>query len=301
MTVRLDDMRLFAELAEAGSFTGAARRLGVPKQTLSRRIAALEHDLGIELVLRSTRKLRLTGLGRVYAARCRELASLASEANEQLLGAGDAPRGQLRITADPTFGESYLPELIAEYVERYAEVEVEVVLTSRRVDLIEEGFDLAFRIGRLEDSTLVATRLSAARLIYCAAPSYLERHGAPREPSELSEHAIIEHTPRGGPSRWPGVGADGQLFAIQVKGRVRLNSLALVRDLAVRGFGIANLPEFACTSEIADGRLCAVLEDWVGDVGGVWLVRPPHKLLSPRVRSFVELALARLRPACEPG
>lgn len=288
-------MRLFARLAELGSFSRAARSLDVPKQTLSRRIAALEQELGVELVVRTTRKVRLTPLGQAYAERCRELASLAREANEQLLGAGEQPRGRLRITADPTFGEAFLPELIAAYLERHAEVEVEAVLTSRRVDLIEEGFDLAFRVGRLDDSSLVATRLAGARLIYCAAPSYIERRGAPTHPEQLREHAIIEHTPRAGTSRWPFVGADGQLFAVPVSGRVRVNSLALVRRLAMAGFGIANLPAFSCADQLAAGELVSVLDDWVGDVGGIWLVRPQHKLLSVRVRSFVELAIARLR------
>jgi DNA-binding transcriptional LysR family regulator len=293
--MRLDDMRLFAKLAELGSFSRAARSLDIPKQTLSRRIAALEQELGVELVQRTTRKVRLTPLGQAYAERCRELASVAREANELVLGAGEQPRGRLRITADPTFGEAFLPELIAEWLERHPEVEVEAVLTSRHVDLIEEGFDLAFRVGRLDDSSLVATRLSAARLIYCAAPRYLERCGAPSRPEQLREHAIIEHTPRAGVSRWPFVGADGQLFAVPVSGRVRVNSLPLARGLALAGFGITNLPAFACVGELARGELVAVLDDWVGDVGGIYLVRPQHKLLSAKVRSFVELAIERLR------
>jgi DNA-binding transcriptional LysR family regulator len=295
MSVRLDDMRLFAKLAELGNFSLAAQSLDVPKQTLSRRIAALEQELGVELVQRTTRKVRLTPIGRAYAERCRELASVAREANELVLGADEQPRGCLRITADPTFGEAYLPELIAEYLDQHAEVEIEAVLTSRHVDLIEEGFDLAFRVGRLEDSSLVATRLMGARLIYCAAPRYLERHGAPMRPEQLGEHAIIEHTPRAGVSRWPFRGPDGQLFAVPVSGRVRVNSLALARGLALAGFGIANLPAFACEAELARGELVSVLDAWIGDVGGIYLVRPQHKLLSVRVRSFVELATARLR------
>jgi DNA-binding transcriptional LysR family regulator len=249
----------------------------------------------VELVQRTTRKVRLTPIGQAYAERCRELASIAREANELVLGADEKPRGRLRITADPTFGEAYLPELIAEYLEQHAEVEVEAVLSSRHVDLIEEGFEVAFRVGRLDDSSLVATRLMGARLVYCAAPRYLERCRAPKRPEQLREHAIIEHTPRAGSSRWPFRGPDGQLFAVPVSGRVRVNSLALVKGLALAGFGIANLPAFACAGELERGELVSVLDAWIGDVGAIWLLRPQHKLLSSRVRSFVELATTRLR------
>lgn len=289
---KLDDMRMFAKLAERGSFSAAARALAVPKQTLSRRIAALEDDLGVELVRRTTRKLRLTEIGAAYADRCRALAQVADEANELVRGAGERPRGTLRITADPTFGEAFLPALVTEYLRRFPQAEVEVVLTSRFVDLVEENFDVAFRVGRQPDSSLVATRVSGARLVYCAAPSYVSEHGRPERPEHLAEHAIIEHTPRGGPSRWPFLGASGELVGVPVRGRARVNSLTLVRRLALDGFGIANLPAFACRDDLERGALVSVLEDWVGDVGGVWLLRPQHKVLSVRVRSFVELARA---------
>lgn len=288
-------MRLFAALADHGNFSAAARALDVPKQTFSRRIAELEEDLGVELVRRTTRRVRLTELGTAYAERCRQLASLASEANELVRGADEVPRGCLRVTADPTFGEAFLAELVTDYLERFSEVEVEVVLTSRRVDLIEEGFDLAFRVGRLEDSTLVATRLAGARLVYCASPAYLRAHGRPVTPEALEDHAIIEHTPRAGTSRWPFVDGEGKGMSVAVRGRVRVNSLALARRLALAGFGVANLPEFACAEDLAEGRLESVLGDWVGEVGGVWLLRPAHKLLSVKLRRFVDLATARLR------
>lgn len=292
---RLDDMRLFAKLAELGSFTATAKALDLPKQTLSRRIAALEQDLGVDLVQRTTHKVRLTELGVAYAERCRELARVAREANELVQGSGEQPRGLLRITADPTFGEAHLPALVREYIERYAETEVEVVLTSRVVDLLEEGFDLGFRVGRPNDPSLVATRVRGAKLVYCAAPSYVAKHGRPTHPDQLGEHAILEHTPRAGPSRWPFVGPDGQLFAVQVRGRVRLNSLPMIRSLALAGLGIANLPDFACAEDVKRKRLVELLGDWVGDVGGIWLVRPQHKLLAARMRCFVDLALERLR------
>lgn len=168
MSARLDDMRVFAKLAEMGSLSAAARALGMPKQTLSRRLAALEQALGVTLATRSTRRLRLTDAGTAYAGRCAEIVRLADEANLAVTDRSQAPTGTLRLTADPTFGEAFLPALVAEFVESFPAVSVEAVLTSRRVDLIEEGFDVAFRVGRMDDSSLVARKLGAARLCYAA-------------------------------------------------------------------------------------------------------------------------------------
>ena len=171
--MKLEDMRLFARVAAARSFTGAARQLGIPKQTLSRRVAGLEHALGVRLLHRTTRRLYLTEVGAAYAERCDEVIRMAEEANRSVTDAGEVPKGTLRVTADPVFGEAFLGGVITEFARRWPEVHVEVVLTRRRVDLVEEGFDLAFRVGRVDDPALTATRLGPARVRYCASPRYL--------------------------------------------------------------------------------------------------------------------------------
>jgi DNA-binding transcriptional LysR family regulator len=286
-------MRLFSKVAEAGSFTAAARSLGMPKQTLSRRVAELEQELGVQLLLRTTRRLHLTDVGAAYAVRCGELVRLAEEANHAVTDTRQVPKGVLRVTADPVFGEAFVTGLIVEYANRWPEVQVEAVLTRRHVNLLEEGFDVAFRIGKVDDPALSATRLGPARVRYCASPAYLERRGTPSSPEELHQHECILLVSEGAPMRWPFRGPKGDML-VPVSGRLRFNSFAMAHAAALNGLGIAIFPEFACADDIQRGRLVPVLEDSGVDVGAVWLVHPTHRYLTARVRTFIELALQRL-------
>jgi DNA-binding transcriptional LysR family regulator len=219
--VRIDDMRLFAAVAGTGSISGAAQQLGMPKQTLSRRIGQLERDLGAQLLHRTTRRLRLTDVGAGYAERCRELVRLADDANRAVADAHDVPRGTLRITADPVFGEAFVGDLVLDYARRWPEVAIEVALTRRRVDLIEEGFDVAFRVGQVDDPALSGLRL--------------------------------------GPARGPFRGSRGPRL-LPVKGRLVLTSFAMAHAAARAGLGIAIFPEFACAADVRRRRLVPVLE-----------------------------------------
>jgi DNA-binding transcriptional LysR family regulator len=300
--MRLEDMKLFARVAAAKSFTGAARQLGIPKQTLSRRVAALEHALGVRLLHRTTRRLYLTEVGAAYAERCAEVIRMAEEANRSVTDAGEVPKGTLRVTADPVFGEAFLGGVIAEFAQRWPEVHVEVVLTRRRVDLVEEGFDVAFRVGRVDDSALTATRLGPARVRYCASPRYLARRGVPKTPEDLATHDCILVITEGAPVRWPfQMGNRDRL--VPVSGRLRFNSFALAHTAALAGLGIAIFPEFVCAEDVRRKRLVPVLEECIGEVGAVWLVRPTHRYPPARVRTFAELVGERLGrdPPWEPG
>jgi DNA-binding transcriptional LysR family regulator len=290
------NMRLFAEVAARQSFSAAARHLGVPKQTLSRRVAELEAQLGVQLLHRTTRRLRLTEVGAAYAARCAEIARLADEANRAVTDADQHPRGLLRVTADSVFGQAFVGPLVMEYARRYREAQVEVLLTRRRVDLVEEGFDVAFRIGHTPDSTLTAVRLGPARVRYCATRGYLERRGRPRRPEDLADHDCLLVASDGAPVRWPFADKDKKgLRLIPVTGRLRFNDHELAHAAALAGLGIAIFPEFACAADVARRRLMTVLDDQVMDAGGVWLVHPAARYLSARVRSFVDLAAEKLR------
>lgn len=291
--MRLEDMRLFASVAEAGSFTAAARKLGMPKQTVSRRIGELEQALDAQLLHRTTRRLHLTELGAAYAQRCAEIVRLADEANRAVTDAREAPAGRLRVTADPVFGEAFLSGLVVEYARRWPEVELEVLLTRRHVELVEEGFDVAFRVGRVEDPALTATRLGPARVRYCASPAYLSRHGRPRTPDDLARHACIAVVSDGAPVRWPFRGPKGPSL-VPVAARLRFSSFAMAHAAALAGLGIAIFPEFACAEDLRRKRLAAVLDDHVVEVGAVWLVHPTHRYLTARVRSFLALAHTRL-------
>jgi DNA-binding transcriptional LysR family regulator len=292
-TIKLEDMRLFARVAEARSFTAAARLMGMPKQTLSRRIAELEQALDVQLLHRTTRRLHLTEVGAAYAERCAEIVRLADEANRAVIDEQQVPRGVLRITADPVFGEAFVTGLVVEYASRWPEVHVEVALTRRRVDLAEEGFDLAFRVGRVEDPALTATSLGPARIRYCASPAYVAGHGAPESPDDLQRHQCILVVSDGMPVRWPFHGPRGDVL-VPVSGRLRFTSSAMAHAAALHGLGIALFPEFACAEDLRHERLVSVLDDWVMEVGAVWLVHPTARHLTARVRTFVDLALERL-------
>lgn len=288
-------MRLFAKLAELGTLSGAARALGTTKQTVSRRLAELEQSLGVELARRTTRKLTLTDVGRAYAARCAEVTRLAEEANRAAASHLGVVSGVLRVTADNTFGEVFLPALITDYLEEHPEVQVQVLLTSRKLDLLEEGFDVAFRIGPPPDvGHLAATRLGPARLWMVAAPAYLERRAAPTHLDDLWNHVCVSVVPSLDHRGWPLL-VDGAICLVTVPARLEVNGLAMGRQAALAGAGVALLPEFAVRADVDAGRLRRLLEPHTPEVGGVHVVYPHSRLLAPKVSEFVALAVARFR------
>ncbi len=289
-TIRLEDMRLFAKVAETASFTTAGRALGIPKQTLSRRIAELERVLGVQLLQRTTRRVLLNDAGAAYARRCADIVRMADEANRAVSDANEAHRGHLRVTADPLFGDAFLTDVVIAYARRWPAVRVEVMLTRRKVDLAEEGFDIAFRVGRVNDASLSGFRLGAARIRYCVSPSYVGRRGKPRCPEDLASHDCLVVTSDGAPAVWPFRGTKKEARMMPVSGRLILTSFAMAREAAVAGLGIALFPEFACVEEIRRKRLVPVLEDWTVDVGSVWLLHASRRLPAARVRAFVDLA-----------
>lgn len=287
-------MRLFAAVAERMSFTAAAEDLGVPKQTVSRRIAALESELGVRLLHRTTRSMKLTDVGKAYATRCAQVVRMADEANQAVTDQSDQVRGTLRVTADPLFGESFLADLVNDYRDAHPAVSVELMLTQRKVDLIEEGFDVAFRVGAMADSSLVATALGPASMCYCASPSYLEARGRPLHPNQLSEHDCITFLPESSASRWLFM-VDDQMRWFPIDSHLRVNHLPTARRLAVADAGIVNLPTFAAKQLIEAGLLEPVLQGFQAPFGDVRLVYLGRGLLSPRIKHFIDLAVARFR------
>ena len=217
---------------------------------------------------------------------------LADEANRAATDADEVPRGTLRVTADQVFGEAFLTELVIEYALKWPEVRLDVVLTRRRVDLVEEGFDLAFRVGRIDDPMLSGMDLGAARIRYCASPRYVARHGAPATPEDLKAHQCLVVSD-GAPVSWPFAGDKG-LRLLPISGRLAFSSFDMVRAAALAGLGIAIFPEFACAEDIRQKRLVPVLGGHAVEVGSVWLVHAAQRLLPARVRAFAELARERL-------
>lgn len=291
----LDDMAIFTRVVEAGSFTAAAGSLGLPKSTVSRRIALLEESLGVRLLERTTRVLKLTEIGAAYFERCSRIVGDAEEANLEVTRMQATPRGRLRITAPTEFGSIYLGEIVAAYLKKYPEVAVEAELTNRVVDLIEEGFDLGIRGGVLADSSLVAHKLTGGLTHVCASPGYLEERGEPQSPEELAGHTMI-FSPAAPASHIKLVSADGGEVSVAIRGSLRVNSLAMARDAAAAGLGLAALPEMICWEALDDGRLRIVLDGWTLPGTGLYAVYPTRRHLSAKVRSFIDFLQEKLTP-----
>ncbi len=291
--IDLNDMLLFAQVVEAGSFTAAARELSMPKSTLSRRIANLEARLDCRLLQRTTRSLHLTDVGAEFYSHCKRLVEEAKNAEQAVNLSQETPRGLLRITAPVEFGTNLLGTLAAEYLQHFPEVRLELDLSNHFVDLVEEGFDLALRAGRLEDSSLIARRLGETRLLACAAPSYLQQHGEPATPKQLTEHDCLVYPGPDGRTLFQFSGPNN-LTQIQLQGKLIANSMSTLQDAAVAGLGIAILPLTLCRADIDQGLLVPILEDWKLPIDGIYAVYPSPRHLTPKLRSFIDFIASRL-------
>lgn len=292
--IDLNDMLLFAQVVEAGSFTAAARDLGMPKSTLSRRISRLESQLGSRLLQRTTRSLHLTDVGSEFYEHCSRVVKEARDAEQVVSLRQETPRGLLRVTAPVEFGTDLLGRLAADYLQQYPEVTLELDLSNHFVDLVEEGFDLALRAGRLEDSSLVARRLGESRQVVCAAPGYLENHAAPTSPEQLKEHSCLLYPADGKRAMLQFSGAR-QLIQVHLPGRLIANSMGTLRDAAISGLGIAILPWSLCRDAVETGQLKLLLENWQLPTDGIYAIYPSPRHLSPKVRSFIDFVAGRWR------
>jgi DNA-binding transcriptional LysR family regulator len=296
-TLDLSDMAIFARVVAEASFTHAARALDLPKSTVSRRVAQLEERLGVRLLQRTTRAVKLTELGAAYYERCARIVAEAEEAHEAVASAGATPQGLLRLTAPVGFGATFLGEIVADFLEAHPQVSAEVVLTDRRVDLVEEGFDLAIRIGtRIPETSFFARRLGPARLLMCASPAYLARCGTPEVPEDLRRHDCIVHGEGPRASTWTLHGPSGAV-PISVSGRLRVNSIPLAHKGALAGLGIAVLPTVVALPDLHAGRLHAVLDGWNPSAASIYAVYPTSRHLSAKVRSFLDFLVQRITTA----
>lgn len=291
--VRLDDLRIFEKIAETGSLTAAAKSLGIPKQTVSRRLFELERALGAELVKRSTRRLGLTEIGVELSIRCKEIVRLSDEASLAVSAAQIAPRGTLRITSDILLGERFIAPLVDEFLLAHPLTKIEFTVTRRFADLVREGLDLAFWIGHPVARSLVSVSLGSAQIRYAASPEYLKRRGRPSSPRDLKDHDCIELVMEEVGRVWPFRSRRG-IEWIRIEGRLSTNSFEAMHQAALAGLGLALLPSYVAVEDIRAGRLVSILDDYVPDVGSVEMVAPKGRFSLPRVRSFAELVRARL-------
>ncbi|MCS6877619.1 MAG: LysR family transcriptional regulator [Geminicoccaceae bacterium] len=289
---RLELLEAFLAVAEAGSFTGGAARLGVARALVSKRIAALERLLGARLIARTTRRVGLTPEGSALLVRARRILGDYREAVEELALSRGEPCGRLRLSAPMSFAVRHLGPVLAAFAQRFPKLGLEVVLADRFVDLIEENFDLALRIGDLPDSSLIARQLAPVRIVACAAPAYLERYGAPREPADLARHRCLHYGYLSTGRRWR-LERAGRLECVTVGDELVANNGDLLAAVAEAGAGIALLPTFIVGDALRSGRLVRVLEGWETPRIALYAVWPPGGRPPIRVRVLVDFLAGR--------
>ncbi|NYZ15044.1 LysR family transcriptional regulator [Azospirillum sp. RWY-5-1] len=292
---RLDDMLAFIKVVDAKSFTAAADRLGLSKSVVSRRITELENRLGARLLNRTTRRLSLTEVGQAFYERCTRIIADLEEAEMAVADLHAAPRGRLKVNAPVSFGLLHLAPAIAGFLERNPAIEIDIDLNDRYVDLVDEGYDVAVRIGRLRDSTLIARRLAPANRVVCASPGYLARNGSPVTPEDLMRHNCLLYTNVPAAEQWS-FQVDGETRTVRVSGNLRTSNGDLLRAAAIAGVGITVLPTFLIGDALQSGAVRCLLPEYYGGGSTVYAVYPQNRHLSPKVRAFVDFLAGRFGP-----
>ncbi|HET6158836.1 MAG TPA: LysR family transcriptional regulator [Dongiaceae bacterium] len=296
---RLDAMRLFVAASDAGSFSAAARKLKVPLPTVSRKLAQLEQHLGVRLVVRTTRKFALTEPGRSYLESCRRLLTEIEDAERMAAGEYEAPRGRLYVTAPIVFGRLHVLPVALAFLKAYPDVELRLALLDRISDLIEEGIDVALRIAHLAESSLIAARVGAVRLVTCAAPAYLKANGTPRAPSDLINHHCIASANLSATDRWA-YRVEGEEQLVAIRSRLTVTTAEAAIDAAIAGIGVTRVLSYQAASAIKAGKLKLLLRPFELPEIPVSLVHPEGRLTPPKVRAFLDFAAPRLRRRLEP-
>lgn len=295
-------MQTFVAIVDGGSLTAAARVQDCSLAAVVRALAALEAHLGVRLLNRSTRRIALTEEGREYAERCRRLLAEVAEAEAALTERRSEPAGMLAITAPAMFGRLHACPVVGEFLEAFPQMRVHLLLLDRVVDLLEEGLDIAIRIGPLPDSSLVALPIGTTGRLVCASPDYLARHGRPRDPGELVAHRCVQFVGLPSAEHWRFL-AGGRPVTVPVTGVLTTNQLDAAVDACLRGLGCGRFLGYQVAQDLAEGRLVRLLPDFEPAPLPVNLVYPHSRLLSSRVRAFVSWVLPRLkgRIAAEAG
>ncbi|WP_227670851.1 LysR family transcriptional regulator [Psychrobacter maritimus] len=296
--MRWDGISEFVYVAEHESFTRAAKELGISTAQVSRQISALEKRLNIKLLYRTTRKVSLTEEGRVFYQHCRGVLDGLDAAEQAVSNLQSKPQGRIKLTAPVTYGEQQLLPLVNDFMVQYSDIEVTAFLSNQKIDLIDGGYDLAIRIGKLSDSTMMAKKLSRRTNFVCAAPAYLEKYGTPHSLSDLSQHNCLLGTR----DYWHfidfketdyGKDADKEKN-LRVSGTVQYNSGHSLVDAALKGLGIVQLPDYYVQKYLASGELVSLLDNYREPEESIWAVYPHNRHLSPKIRLLVDYLAERL-------
>jgi DNA-binding transcriptional LysR family regulator len=287
-------MNVFVAVGEEESFAAAARRLDLSPAAVTRAISGLEEQLGVKLLLRTTRNVRLTEAGRRYLDDTRNILASIAEANEAAAGVNSTPKGNLSVTASVLFGKSFVMPCIVRFLKEYPEVEVSAYFLDRVVNLVDEGMDVAVRIGHLPDSSLKALRVGQVRRVLCASPEYLAKNGVPQHPADLLRHTIIAASGISPRVEWK-FGAVDDPTMVRMKPRLTVTSNDAAIDAAVAGLGICRLLSYQIAHELTDGRLKIILADYEESPWPVHVLHRESKYGSSKVRNFIDMLVADLR------
>jgi DNA-binding transcriptional LysR family regulator len=289
---RLTEMEAFVRVVEHGGFTEAARKMGMSKSAVSKHVSALESRLAVRLLNRTTRRVSPTEVGLAYFDRARAVLAEAGEADSMVTAMQATPSGSLRISAPVNFGISQVSPAVAEFLSAWPEVEIDMVLDDRFVELVAEGFDLAIRIGTLADSSLKARKLAEARSVVAASPKYLAEAGVPETIGDLTRHRLLHYSQLTSGSHWRLRAASGEERQIRVGGRLTVNNGQALMKAAEAGLGISMIPSFMLGDALATGRLVEVLADRPPDLLGIYAVYPQGRFPQPKLRAFVDFLVA---------
>lgn len=284
----IDGMQTVVAVVETGSFTAASERLGLSKALVSKYVGQMERILGTRLFNRSTRRLSLTEAGENYYERVLPLLDEFAELQDSVRGEQNEPTGRLKISMPVSFGEMFLAPLLPTFLQRYPQLKIDLQLTYRRIDMLEEGVDLVIRIGSVDDSNLIAKQINRFPLTLCASPAYLEQHGCPTTPEQLAEHTcIVDSNFRVG-HHWPLTTPAGEQRTVEVNSRISVNSPRAVKEIAKAGGGIAFSPRYIVREYLESGALVEVMTDHKSMSFDMYAIYPHRRYLSRKVRCFIE-------------
>lgn len=289
---KLAAMSAFTKVVASASYAEAARKLGITRSAVSKAVSELETDLGARLLDRTTRRVAPTEAGLAYYQRCLAILAEVEEAEAQIARLHDEPKGRLRINAPMTFGMRCLSGVLADFMARYADLKIELALTDRYIDPLEEGFDVTIRIGRLGDSSLIARRLGATRMVMAAAPAYLAAHGRPTVPADLTAHRCLHYGHSTSVPKWQ-LQENGKDISVPIEAVMSANNGDTLRDAAVKGNGIVLLPTFIVDGDIEAGRLEVVLRDFSPPDLDIHALYAPNRYLAAKTRVFIDFLVER--------
>ncbi|MEM8579821.1 MAG: LysR family transcriptional regulator [Pseudomonadota bacterium] len=285
---RLTEMEAFATVVDQGGFTDAAKKMGISKSAVSKHVSSLEARLGARLLNRTTRRVSPTEIGLAYYDRARRVLNDAGEADALVSAMQSEPSGLLRISVATDFGVNHLSPILSRFLHQFPEIQINMVLNNRYVELISEGFDLAVRVGDLEDSTLRARKLTDTTKRMIAAPNYLQRYGTPRRIDDLSDHKLLHYSNQASGNVWKVTAPSGEKRQVRTAGWLTVNDGQSLLNAAMSGLGIAYLPSFLYANALDDGKVVEVLPELPLEAMGIYAVYPPGRFTQPKVRAFID-------------